>query len=649
MTNDTGQNQYRNSGTFVFVIDGQSLSMIPTQLSVVDNQTQLMTLCSHASSITIRGWEHAPSLPGEAQKFLFELMESSEATWQFTITGRPAVYQDPFAATMDLDLNPRDLRSVVRDTALAVAAAAHVCPEASSEAARRIREWLARFGIQSDSIPSLAAAIRGHAPDADQEPRWSPQAAARAVLANFQAKRQARGEIDITTPPIRYFQQDFYKWNGRTWVIEPQFESVVCRILQSETEGKDLTTAYIKSVISNLAALTLIDCRGIRLPVFVRAEDPLVLVETQTLALQNGTIDIGELFRGAATVALRPHDARIFLARELEYAFSATATCPLWERTLREIFPSQGATDHRIEVLQEFIGYSLMPSYHRFEAFSIFFGDGRNGKSTVLEVVGALLGAANTSEVPLDAFSNGFCLAGMFGRLANIAADMPRMAKVQEGMLKQLVSGEPVQVNRKYREPVTMRPTAKLIFATNYVPGFSDTSNGLWRRMIVLPFLRRFQGQGCDSERAFRIIETELPGVLNWALHGAHRLLRQNAFTECDVCQAAKIGHRHDSDPFLQFTDECLELRPDGVELVDEVYLAYHGFCKSNGKMPKSKSEVGKQFLGLDGVERQRECEATRRYYVYVGVRLLQGVLSWDSNTNEKRYRPPTRQTHGIR
>lgn len=129
---------------------------------------------------------------------------------------------------------------------------------------------------------------------------------------------------------------------------------------------------------------------------------------------------------------------------------------------------------------------------------------------------------------------------------------------MQEGLLKQLVSGEPTQVNIKHQSPVTMYPSAKLVFSTNYLPPFTDTSDGIWRRMLVIPFHERFGEDRCDLHRTEHLCQ-ELPGILNWALVGAQRLLQQGAFTRCAVCDQACCEHRHDSDPFRQFIDWRLQ------------------------------------------------------------------------------------------
>jgi P4 family phage/plasmid primase-like protien len=245
-------------------------------------------------------------------------------------------------------------------------------------------------------------------------------------------------------------------------------------------------------------------------------------------------------------------------------------------------------------------------------------GKGANGKSTLLRVWDKLLGSANVSHVPLEGLASEFRIHEMAGKLANIAGDMQRMEKVEEGILKQLISGEPIQVNRKHRVPVTMMPTAKMVFATNELPPINDRSDGIWRRMIVVPFSVQFPVDQRDTHRAENLTN-ELPGIVNWALAGARRLYQQGRFTICPICAACVEEHRIHSDPFQQFIAEETTRGPDVIIHTETLYKAYVRFCESNGRKPRNSSDFGKQVCGLPGVVRQRQSIGPR-LYEYRGI-----------------------------
>ena len=249
------------------------------------------------------------------------------------------------------------------------------------------------------------------------------------------------------------------------------------------------------------------------------------------------------------------------------------------------------------------MGYTVLPNDTTFEKFLVMVGDGANGKSTVANILVRMLGEENVSHVPLDRIGGEFRLWQMMNKQANIVADMNRMEKVEEGLLKSLVSGDPIQINRKNQPPVTMRPTAKLIFGTNSLPPISDRSNGVWRRMITIPFLEHFDEDRRDRCRAEQLRD-ELPGIFNWVLEGARRLLQQDGFTPCAICSGCLSDYRVASDPIAQFVESCTRVHPDNTRASVQckvLYDSYRNWCEENGRRHVNSSEFGRQILAIKG------------------------------------------------
>jgi P4 family phage/plasmid primase-like protien len=639
MTNSTQPSLQSNPelrpATITIVVDGESIRFDPTALLTQEVQQSLEQRITDAERVEFLEWELIVSLPDAARSIMLGYATQDGPRQRlFNVPGHQQHYEDAFDATVALPLNHQNLNGCARLTTFAIAAASRCHPEMRMQAARRIREWQRSCGLEAESVASIARMIRGETTTNDANSRDSPQEAANLVLAALQEIRANRGEDTTLSPPVRFFNGDFYTWTGATWNKTEHFDLTSTRILQQALPSKDLTTTFIASVVQNIKALTLLDAGQARLPIWVQKEEPRI-TSVQWLALANGTIEIGYSEPGAQPLVLRQHDPRVFGATVLPYAFDASATCPLWQQTLQEIFPPLSDGDRRQHILQEFFGYCLLPWNHSLEQFVILLGLGANGKSVILAVLRHVLGAENVSHVPLDALSSEFRAGDMAGKLSNIAAEMQRMQRVQEGLLKQLISGEPTQVNRKHKAPITIYPSAKLVFATNYLPPFADTSDGIWRRMCVIPLHERFDAGRRDLRRADRLRE-ELPGIFNWALEGSQRLLQQDAFTTCEICDQACSEHRHDSDPFRQFIDECCDVTEGAIVPVDELYFTYKEFCEQSGKKSKAKSEFGKQMRTLQGVQRQRGT-TERRVYEYCGIAIRPGVL----DRNPTRYRIP--------
>jgi hypothetical protein len=138
-------------------------------------------------------------------------------------------------------------------------------------------------------------------------------------------------------------------------------------------------------------------------------------------------------------------------------------------------------------LLQEIFGYCLTFDL-RQQKFFLLEGGGGNGKGVVLGVLRALLGPENVSSVSLAGLHARFELASTLGKLANITSESDNVRQVDEAVLKQFTGQDAMQFEKKYRDSFSGVPTAKLIIAVNSRPPFRDRSDGLWRRLILLPF-----------------------------------------------------------------------------------------------------------------------------------------------------------------
>lgn len=530
-------------------------------------------------------------------------------------------YSNPFDGIVENLVGIDDPERCIAAQRAAIEAAALFMPQdawniAAARIASRLRE-AGVTGVLPQSVRKRIAAVAEHN-DADEY-----LDILEAALVFHDALR-AEFDLDAGESALRFFQDDFYAWNGHHWERLPdrELEARVTRFLQSD--GRlDVTEKVVRNVVVNLRGQVLLPNWNRPMPFWIESEQPLVVGMPRLLTFRNGMIDLDHAMDGEMPHRY-PVDNRYFCTVSLPYDYEPTAVCPLWAQTLQEILPPERDGDNRIAVLQEFMGLTLFHGDTRFEAFLICAGSGANGKSTVLRTWEAMLGSDNVTHVPLDALGSEFRLEEMRGKLANIASDMKRMEKWEEGRLKELVSGEPIQVNRKFKPALTMVPTARLIFATNELPPINDKSDGIWRRMTAMPFNVQFSDDQIDRRRAERLRD-ELSGIFNWALQGAVRLYSQERFTACEICNQCAEEHRQHSDPFRQFVDEEVLLHPEHVVLTDALYSTYKEFCERNGRKPKGSSEFGKQVLDLGGVTKHRQSGGRRKYeYHGIGLRTPQ-------------------------
>ena len=611
--------------------DDEQVELDVLQLTSPEFCDELQTRIGNATRIIVEPVSNLLTMPEELLSNLLDILSMSQHVRyrpQIAI-GEPVELLD---AVLALQIDTVEMGANFQR--LAQRAAAILQPELDSHYATEIANAMTRARITPLPRNQIAAGIRRQrAPQQQSGDQVTPQSAAELVIQDIQDLAHSDELRRVSCPSVWYFQGNFGTWQQDHWELEQQFDLKVTRILQRRLPNHNLTTNFINSTIKNIKAKVFLNGN---IPLPCRIERPDAEPEqVQVIQVENGMIDLSS----PTTLAVTNADPFIFGAPRLPVEYDEQSNCPRWLRTLGEIFPAVNEGDHRIRFLQEFFGYCLRPWDCRQEMFVVFVGGGANGKSVVLEVLGAMLGTENVSHLNLEHFQGEFRLVNMEYKLCNISSDMQRMPKVQEGLLKQLVSGERVQVNIKHQAPRTMKPTAKLIFATNHLPQFSDTSDGIWRRMTVVPFLETIPEERRDRGLARRIADEELNGLFNWAAEGLRRLISQGSFTVCQTCDEALGTHRHDSDPVAQFLDECCVFEESSEVLVDTLYLAYSGFVLSSGRRPVGKSVLGRRLASLN-IEKDRYGTG-RRARFYRGLALRDGVLGSNDTRLSQSYQPP--------
>ena len=419
---------------------------------------------------------------------------------------------------------------------------------------------------------------------------------------------------------MRCWRGDWYEWDGRRYatVGDDALAAELTKFLQAQ--GHSVTGKVVSDVLVNLRGMAHIKGEQGVLPPFRVDPDTGRVTPANVFVFSNGMVDLDQL-DADRPLKVAPHDPRIFAVSELPYAFDAQATCPRWRKFLDEVLPKTADDDRRQRVLQEFFGYTLLRDC-RYERLLIMLGAGRNGKSTIMNIWDAMLGAANVSNVPLDRLGSDAHLLELAGKLANFSRDLNHLSRTDEGRIKQLVSGEPITVDRKYKTAVTTVTRAKLIVACNELPDFSDPSLGIWRRMVILPFDVVIDESSVDLHLTATLRE-ELPGILNWALRGLLRLLRRNRFTSCARCVNAVATHRQNSCSVQAFFAACCVRSPRHECLATNLYQLYRVWCQGTGRYAVRDTSFGRRFLPLTGGRHRGAREGlVRRPWVYRGVRL---------------------------
>lgn len=491
------------------------------------------------------------------------------------------------------------------------------------------------FELDGDRPPSIIAA----------EPSTNGHAAPGAPLplaneADNDPHRLARCYLERHSHTLRYWRQEWWRYDGRRYVrfSVSELAAEVTAACKAEFDRINLAAIENPEAISADGKLpeALKVARGLVSNVIGALEGACIVADaieqttwigepraasSHCLSLSNGILDLDALLAGEDDPAkiLLPHSPAWFSPISLSYSFDPDAECPRWDAFMARNLEGD---NERIDVLQEWAGYLLLPNAEQ-QKFLFLEGEGSNGKSVYHAAIEAMLGDANVSHVPLESFAERFALYGTIGKLANIAADCGELDKAAEGILKSFTSGDRMTFDRKGLSLVDATPTARLSIAANNRPQFKDRSSGLWRRMIVVPFLVQIEEEekikGMDKPTWWEW-SGELPGILNWAIAGLHRLRLQRRFTESKIGASALEEYRNESNSARAFLKSCCRECEAQVDR-HELYDAYKKWCKENGYHPVHETNFGKEVKRVfPKSEKRRIGSDGNRHHAYFGI-----------------------------
>jgi putative DNA primase/helicase len=252
-------------------------------------------------------------------------------------------------------------------------------------------------------------------------------------------------------------------------------------------------------------------------------------------------------------------------------------------------------------------------------------GEGANGKSTLLNVLVALLGAENVTGLTLqDLSDNNFAASKLDCKYANICPDVPSSRIESSGKFKALTGGDLVFADRKNKEPIHFYNSAKLIFSANQLPKTRDESDAFMRRWVILNFPMKFTPATANINLTRELTAgDELSGIFNWAIEDLKPLLAKGAFQTDQQVEATREMYLRRSDSIAAFVLDTLEVGgADDFIDKDEVFNAYAAYCRKIKATVENKIGFGRDLPKHIVVSSQRRSvDGHAKTSVWVGVK----------------------------
>lgn len=343
---------------------------------------------------------------------------------------------------------------------------------------------------------------------------------------------------------------------------------------------------------------------------------------SELLNLRNGMFNTD-------TLTLTAHNPLDYSTIQLPVEYDKSAACPLWQKTLNDIFPDG---KDKIDVLQEYFGLCLTKSVKHEKALFLL-GEGRNGKSTVISVLQHILGRDNYSAVTIESLTKPNYCAEIFGKLANISEETSAKTSICDSTFKSLISGNATLSDRKYGHPFMFFPFCKMIYALNNMPQVSDKTDSYFKRVIIINFMRKFEE--AEQDRGLKDkLKLEANGIFLWMLEGLKRLTDRGYFKLPAGIEAATDEYRKENNSVLVFVEEECCLSEKNFISKKQLYESYVGWCKDAGMHPLSKKKFGMQLIKHFNLSKNSFSDASNEERIWVGIDLNENF----SFTNKKEY-----------
>lgn len=284
--------------------------------------------------------------------------------------------------------------------------------------------------------------------------------------------------------------------------------------------------------------------------------------------------------------------------------FMATASCGIQEVE---------------QLLYEALGYSFLKTVHLAKSF-ILVGEGRNGKSTYLELIDSIVGEKNSTSIDMKSMGSNFRVSNLQGKLVSTAGDISSTPMSDSDLFKSISSGDRILVEKKYKDAVEERLWATLFFAANKLPRTPDTTYGFYRRFCIIPFnasLTRVSKMEGERFKHTLLSQEAREYAAYRAIQAIHRVLTTtNDFIEPQVCKDMLNNYRIENSSPLQWSYEQMDntthvIAYENKEL-HRTYADYKIWCEINGFRPHGLNrfvdEISTEFgfqIGNDANNKQ--------------------------------------------
>ena len=288
----------------------------------------------------------------------------------------------------------------------------------------------------------------------------------------------------------------------------------------------------------------------------------------------------------------QPHDPRDLITKITTCA-PGDGDKKLWLDALELFFCGD---QELIEYVQLVVGMAAIGKVYQ-EFMIIAYGGGANGKSTfwntIFRVMGDYAGKLSAEALTMNCKRNIKPeMAELKGSRLIISSEMEEGMRLNTATVKQLCSTDEIQAEKKYKAPFHFVPSHTLVLYTNHLPKVGANDDGIWRRLIVIPFNAKITGDSDIKNYADYLYEHAGSFIMSWIIDGARKAYDMDFKVKIPkVVEDAIEAYREDNDWMGHFLADCCEIDKAATEKSGELYQAYRAYYLQNGEFTRSTTD----------------------------------------------------------
>jgi putative DNA primase/helicase len=353
----------------------------------------------------------------------------------------------------------------------------------------------------------------------------------------------------------------------------------------------------------------------------------------ELVAFANGTYDM-------LKNRVLPNNPHYYLLNAHDYAINPDRNNTPETDSLLKAMMGEAA-----ETFMQYIGYCFYQSYAPYQEMLWLHGEGGEGKSTLLRFVrDKVLGIDNCAAEPpqkLADSNNRFATSNLYGKEANMVADVDKGFLKGTAILKKLSGGDPIDAEYKGIQGFNYINYAKLIFSANDLPAFGDNTSGFRDRLIVIDLINGDVRVNRDfwKHHDMKKVEQEAPAFAVSCMQAFAKMMNEgHGFAKPQAIQDATQRWLDDNDHFGEFLKEAavIDLTSNRGESAKQVLDEYTAFCRENNYSDKTTATTIKKELARRHVKWTRNrkgfdregIESPPNVYRYIGLRLTKSYIN---------------------